>query len=335
MRPPISISPSSIARQLWPGCGDAEVIDRHVLGAREAVVRFDSVELLHACDARAPERIGDCAAHVREHVGLARARAHFRRVGDRRRAMSPTFDVGKHFEIDAEPLGVLAGARLAREEHDGCAVGDLAAVLLADAAFDRRVGGLVLREAALVECPAARLRVAIAAAVREVDLRDTRQMLLLQAEAAVVFVGDVAEHARPRIARFLILVAAHIAGPPMYCAACSPDTLRICSTPSTAASPYRPASISADSREYREASRGARAFVTRCGQTCERRIARSEQPAEVTLIAEQLRGEVADVRHFDVLRLELRLGQAVHAPCGACTSAISMPLRAQLSAKSV
>src|SRR5688572_16448167 len=32
----------------------------------------------------------------------------------------------------------------------------------------------------------------------------------------------------------------------------------------------------------------------------------------MALIAEQLRSEVADVRHFDVLRLELRLGQAGH-----------------------
>ena len=108
---------------------------------------------------------------------------------------------------------MLAGARLAREEHDGCAVGDLAAILLADAAFDRRVGALILREAAFVECPAARLRVAIAAPVGEVDLRDARQVLLLQAEAAVVFVGDVAEYARPRIARFLIFVAGPHRGP--------------------------------------------------------------------------------------------------------------------------
>ena len=37
----------------------------------------------------------------------------------------------------------------------------LAAILFADASLDRRVGLVVLREAALVECPAARLRVAI------------------------------------------------------------------------------------------------------------------------------------------------------------------------------
>ena len=59
----------------------------------------------------------------------------------------------------------------------------------------------------------------------------------------------------------------------------------------------------------------------------------AEQTAEVTLIAEQFGSEVADVRDFDVLRLELRLGQC--STVWRIMSAISMPLRAQLSAKSV
>ncbi len=44
MRPPFSMSPASTACQLSPGRGDAEMVDRHVLGGGEAIVRFDAVD---------------------------------------------------------------------------------------------------------------------------------------------------------------------------------------------------------------------------------------------------------------------------------------------------
>ena len=144
---------------------------------------------------------------MREHELLARARTHFRRISDRRGAMSPTLDVRQNIEIDTEPLGVLASTRFAREEHDCRTVGDLAAVLFADAPFDHRIRDFILREAAVVELPAARLSIAIAPAVGEVDLGDARKMFRLQPKASVVFVGDIAEHARPWKACLLVFVA--------------------------------------------------------------------------------------------------------------------------------
>ena len=50
------------------GPGDAEVVDRRVLGHREAVVRLDGVELVDVGDAGAREGVLDGSAHVREHV---------------------------------------------------------------------------------------------------------------------------------------------------------------------------------------------------------------------------------------------------------------------------
>ena len=134
-------------------------------------------------------------------------------------------------------------------------------------------------------------------------------MLLLQAVAAVVLVGDVAEHARPREARVGVLVAVPHRRPA--------DELRGLVAGHVAHlldAEHRGEAVASGldiggGGEQREAAGCARAFVSRGGNAGEGGIAGGEQAAEMTLLAEQLGGEVADVRDFDLRRLEIRLGQ--------------------------
>ena len=121
--------------------------------------------------------------------------------------MSPALDTRQRVKRDSQSFGVRVRAFFGGEKYDRRSIGDLAAVLLASAAFDDGIGDVVLAEAVLLERPPACLCIGIAPRVGEIDLRDARQIFLFQAVATIVFVGDIAEDAHPRIARILILVA--------------------------------------------------------------------------------------------------------------------------------
>ena len=72
--------------------GDPEMVDRHVLGDGEAVVRLDAVECAHVGDGGAAERITDGVAHVREHVRVAAALLDLVEEADAGVAVAPAED---------------------------------------------------------------------------------------------------------------------------------------------------------------------------------------------------------------------------------------------------
>ena len=191
------------------GFGDAEVIDGHVLRHREAVVGLDAVDAADVPDARAPERVGDHLADVREHVRLALAAVELGLQRQPGRAVPPAGDPG---DLGRGPAPVVGSEAVPPElvgdqQHARGAVGDLGAVGAPQPPLDDRVVVIVVGEAARAERPAARLGQRVAPGVAHVELGDRVQVRLVQAVAAVVLVGQLAEHVRPHVPGVLALVA--------------------------------------------------------------------------------------------------------------------------------
>src|SRR5215469_1319424 len=173
--------------------GDAEVIDRHVLGGREAIVRLDSRQLGHRAEAGAFERVDDRLARVRQHVGVVAALQHLGVEFERRGVMAPTEDARNVAELLAVALGPRARELFRGEENGDRAVGDLRAIAHLDAAADDRVKLALALRVALAHEPVASLRVRIALGVGVVDRGDVREVLVLQAVTLVVLVAEAAE----------------------------------------------------------------------------------------------------------------------------------------------
>ncbi len=77
---------------------DPEVINCHVFGAGEAVVRFDATQLFDTRDTRASIGVGDGGAHERKHEWLSLAHRDFRLICDGRRSMAPTGDTRQRIQ---------------------------------------------------------------------------------------------------------------------------------------------------------------------------------------------------------------------------------------------
>src|SRR5690242_9520307 len=184
------------------GFGDAEVVDGHVLRHGEAVVRLDAVEHADVRDLGAPEGVGDDAPDVREDIPLALAAVQLRLERQPGGAVSPAGDPGSGSgarPVRAEPVG--------DQQQAGHAVGDLGAVGAAQPPLDDGVVVVVLGEAARAELPFAGLGKRIGPGVAYVQLGDGVQVLVVEAVAAVVLVGQLAEHVRPHERGVLALVS--------------------------------------------------------------------------------------------------------------------------------
>jgi len=81
---------------------DAEVIDGHVLGRREAVVRLNAIDLRDVRNAGALEGVLDRVAHMREHESAVGASAQLLFEAQVRGAMAPPRDA-RH-GIERPPL---------------------------------------------------------------------------------------------------------------------------------------------------------------------------------------------------------------------------------------
>ena len=168
--------------------------------------------------------------------------------------------------------GVLRCPRAVGQEDDRRAVGDLAAILLADASLDDRICLVVGRKAAPAERPAARLRIRITPCVCEIDLGDPGQVRIVEPEAAFVFVTELAEDVRPREPH----VAAFVPGP--HCR--SADVLRRLLARDVAhlldadyrREPVAPGFEVRHRREQRKTAGGTGAFVTPGGHAGEVRM---------------------------------------------------------------
>src|SRR5579885_87288 len=171
----------------------AEVIDRHVLGGGKAVVGFDCRELLDARDSRPLESIEDCLARMRQHVGIVLALGNLGVELDGRGVMAPSEDAWNVAELEVVSLGPLARIVLRGEEKRDAAVRHLRTVAHLDAAADDGVELRSVLRVALAHEPVAGLRVGIALGVRIIDGRDMREVLVLEAEALVVFIAEPSE----------------------------------------------------------------------------------------------------------------------------------------------
>ena len=102
---------------------------------------------------------------------------------------------------------MLAQEVVAHQHHARAAVGHLTAVEAADAALDGRVDDVVVADRGQIgHPPVARLGVGVALGVGEVDGGDRAQVGVLDAEAAVVLLGDLGEHRGPEERRLGALV---------------------------------------------------------------------------------------------------------------------------------
>ncbi len=178
--------------------GNAKMINGHVLGTREAIMRFDTVEGVDAFDTRAGKGVRNRAANVgKDIVGSAPFR-YFLIVANRCCAVSPALYIGNVVNGDATTFRIVACFLGVRQKYAGCAVGNLSAILFPHPTLYDRIGLVILGEAVLGEHPLARLRIRIAFGVREVNPGDPGEVFLLQPKPFVVLDREFAEHVRPR-----------------------------------------------------------------------------------------------------------------------------------------
>src|SRR5262249_2703647 len=93
----------------FAGLGQSEMIDGHVFRGREAIVRFNSRELFHARDPRAPERVENRLPGMREHIGVVLALGNLRIEFEGRGVMAPAENPGYVAQALVVALGPLAG----------------------------------------------------------------------------------------------------------------------------------------------------------------------------------------------------------------------------------
>ncbi len=192
--PSRSSVPSSTAFQLSPGA----VMPKWSMAMYSDGVKQSWVSMPSMPDTSAMpgpcEGVGDRSAHVGHDV-LVVGRA-LQLVGERQAdgAMPPADDARHGVERPAARGCPCLGGAAAGEHEPGAAVGDLAAVGSADAALDDRVGDVVGGEALRRVRPCTGLRVGVVLRVAEVELGDGRQVAVVEAVAAVVLVGQQAEH---------------------------------------------------------------------------------------------------------------------------------------------
>src|SRR5689334_13171933 len=278
------------------GFGDAEVVDGHVLRHGEAVVRLDAVEHADVRYLGAPEGVGDDAPDMREDVPLALAAVQLRLERQPGGAMSPAGDPGPGVRARparAEPVG--------NQQQAGHAVGDLGAVGAAQPPLDDGVVVVILGEAARAELPFAGLGKRVVFRIAHVELGDGVQVLVFQAVAAVVLVGQLAEHVRPHERGVLALVPdpggrAEVLGRVFagYIALLLDRE-------------YEDAVVAAGldlgrGRQYGDAAGGAGGFVPRGRLAPQPRLDRGRHRAELPLPGEELAERVPDVDRFHVFR---------------------------------
>ena len=115
----------------------------------------------------------------------------------RGRAMAPALDARQVGQGLPGFFCILARGFFAGENHAGGAIGNLAAVHFAHAAFDHRVQLVAVGEAAFRELPAAGLGSRVALGVAKVDFGNGIQVIAVDAVALLVLTGDAVEHERP------------------------------------------------------------------------------------------------------------------------------------------
>ena len=173
----------------------------------------------------------------------------------------------------------------------------------------------------------ARLRVGVALGVGEIDLGDPREVRVLQAVAAFVFVAEVGESARPDVARRRRIRAR----PTPRCRGAAPRPARgRCASARSrrrrrgrSAPPRSPLRPPAPRRSPDAQAASWRAV----GKPIERRIGQPEEPAEQPLSREQFGREIADMPGLDLFR---RRAPPQSSPCrtvSANASAKSTPSR--------
>ena len=97
----------------FPRCGQAKVVDRHVLGNGEAIVRFDRVDLRDTVHPCALARIANRAADLREDIGFVPAPCDLGGIRYRRGAMPPARNAWEAVQRDA-PLARIVGSAFGR-----------------------------------------------------------------------------------------------------------------------------------------------------------------------------------------------------------------------------
>ena len=292
------------------GIGQAEVVDRHVLRGGEAVVRFDAVHLPDVRQAGALQGVHDGVPRVWQHVRVAAALGDLGVERDRRGVVAPAQNPGQSVQASAAAGGVLLGERFGCQKDRRRPVRHLRTVAHAQPAGDR-VGELARLEVLrFVREPAARLRVGVAARVREIDLRDAGQVLLFQAVTFVVHVAELPEQFGERELHALGLACVPRRGAQKIAARGRIDGLHLFD----ADDERHVVAAGLDLRgrhEHGDAARGAGRFVPRGRNTGQLRIDLGQKGAQVSLLAVEFGREVADVGHVHLARLDAGRREAV------------------------
>ena len=131
---------------------------------------------------------------MRDHVGFVGCAVQFLSQTQPDGAMPPAVDAA-----DRARAGIVAQIAIVDQNQSRTAIGHLAAIEPAQPAFGDRVGGIVIGDR-VGDRPRPGLCVGVAPRVGEVQLGDGTQMVVVQAVAPVVFVGDFVEHRRPQVA---------------------------------------------------------------------------------------------------------------------------------------
>ena len=291
-RPPISISPFSMAFHDSPGSGQADVVDGEVLARGEAVVHLEAVDVVER-DPGAVERVEHRTPHMRQHVGLVGAAVELLLQAESDGAVPPAVD-----PADRPRAGVVTQVGVADQDETGSAVGHLAAVEPPKPAFDDGIGVVIVGQR-IGHCPAAGLCVGIAARVGEVELGDRAQVALVDAVAPVVLVGHPVEHVRPHELRVAALMVGPCGGAEMFGGGVARHRL-LQFDPDDKGGAVRARSQIGDRRQRRDAARCAGGLVTRCGGVPQPVVDGGGHRAEMTLAGEHLPERVGDVHHADV-----------------------------------
>ena len=279
------------------------MVDGHVLGNREAVVGLQAVQLENIAEAGAAHGLGQGGRRVGEEQGLPLGKGELVLQEQGGRAVPPAFDARDIRKLQAQRARVLARQRLAGQDHAGGAVGDLAAVELAQPALDNRIQRIVFTEAALGEAPFARLRLGVAPRVVEVDLGDARQMLVREAVAFLVLGADPIEQERPgkiAVRRFPALPGGGAQVPGAGSTVGAAHKLQADNTGRVVVSGFDVA----QGTEHGDGPGSAGGFVARGGNMRQLRKNVAEKAADKALAAKQLGHEVAHMPHFDPRRVQ-------------------------------
>ena len=195
-------------------------------------------------------------------------------------------------------------------------------------AVDHRIESVVVSEGDLFDVPVAGLGVGVEAGVGEVHLGDAAQVFVLEPVAAVVLVGDVGEQPGPEV----VAVEGVLAGPARAAqqlgrpqAADVAEDLRAGHEGHVVAAGL----YLGRGGQRGQASRRAGRLVAGCGQAHEGGVDADQQTPELGLEGGQLAGQVADVGHLDVGRLQIGVGQG--APRGRLQQREEAALRCPLS----